>query len=537
MDVAAPGGDPSSSNDNDSRHWIAGAYWRGAGASYAWLSGTSQAAPHVAGLAGLLLALDASLTPDQLAQIITSSAVDVQSPGWDAFSGYGRIDVAAALAAILPPATATPTSTPTISPTPSPTFTASPTPTPSATPTPTPPARSRDDVRINSASANAQSYPALAIDSADNLTAIWRDRRSGVDSLYSAALAAGALNWGASLLLTGTEQISATGQIGLPGLGVREGVAVAVWHAGQANRNENNAFVSRLEQAKGRWSEPDPLSGDTTPTTSLSNPAIALAGDGTEIAVWEESSSFTRAGPFSRLFWSQSSGSSGTWSEELPLAFSSDSQHSARLAAAGSVVYAIWVESGGATGNRILTTQRSLTSTFWTLPTVLTASIDRLVSQPNIAADGDGNLLALWQEGSGVESGPAIYAAWKLAGSGWSTGQQVGGDRSVAGQFSPRLANNSQEVALVWRDTRADTGDIYIRWAAWPGGEWLPEQRVNQDEGTSEQSSPDVAIDQWGNTTVVWSDGRIAESAPDIYSRFIPAGERSRFFLPLLRKP
>lgn len=104
VDVSAPGGDPSSSSDTDERHWIPGAYWRGAGFSYAWLSGTSQAAPHVAGLAGLLLALDPSLTPDELTQIITSQTVDVQSPGWDPFSGYGRIDIAAALAAVIPAA-------------------------------------------------------------------------------------------------------------------------------------------------------------------------------------------------------------------------------------------------------------------------------------------------------------------------------------------------------------------------------------------------------------------------------------------------
>lgn len=103
VDVAAPGGDPSSSIDGDPRHWIPGAYWRGGGASYAQLSGTSQAAPHVAGLAGLLLAINPTLTPDQSAQIITDSAVDVQSSGWDPFSGYGRIDVAAALDQVTPP--------------------------------------------------------------------------------------------------------------------------------------------------------------------------------------------------------------------------------------------------------------------------------------------------------------------------------------------------------------------------------------------------------------------------------------------------
>jgi subtilisin family serine protease len=113
VDVAAPGGDPSGSSDSNSRSWIPGAYWRGSGVSYAWLSGTSQAAPHAAGLAALLLSLNPNLTPGQLQQIITSTAVDVQAPGWDEFSGHGRIDVKAALnaaasIAAAPPPTATP---------------------------------------------------------------------------------------------------------------------------------------------------------------------------------------------------------------------------------------------------------------------------------------------------------------------------------------------------------------------------------------------------------------------------------------------
>ena len=498
VDVAAPGGDPTSSSDNDNRHWIPGAYWRGSGFSYAWLSGTSQAAPHVAGLAGLLLALDGSFTPDQLTQLITGSAVDVQAAGWDQFSGYGRIDVAAALAAA---------------------------------------PRSKADAQVNDILTDSQDLPALAIDSANNLTALWRDRRSGTDALYSARLAADALEWSGNLLITGTKQISDTDRIGFPKLSATvEGMAVAVWHTGPTNSNENNAFVSLRESAKTVWNAPVSLGESTAFTISRSNPTVALAGDGTQTAVWEESTAFTRAGPFSSLVWSQSDGNSGAWSEALPLASSSNSQHSAKIIGAGNTIYAIWVEAGR-TGNYILTAQRSLPSTDWTPPTILARASDRSLAQPVIGADGDGNLLALWQEGSAPESGPTLYSAWKLAGGEWSKGQPVDGGGRGAGQFGPRLAKNSEEVALVWWDTRTDAGDIYIRWASWPGGEWLPEQRVNQDDSRTEQSSPDVAIDRWGNTTIVWSDARNPATAPDIYSRFMPAGDRFRLFLTYVAAP
>jgi subtilisin family serine protease len=65
--------------------------------------GTSQAAPHVAGLASLLLSQNNSRTPAQIKAIIESSAEDtVGDPiedvvGWDRYYGYGRINAYKAL--------------------------------------------------------------------------------------------------------------------------------------------------------------------------------------------------------------------------------------------------------------------------------------------------------------------------------------------------------------------------------------------------------------------------------------------------------
>jgi subtilisin family serine protease len=70
---------------------------------YAQMSGTSMATPHVSGLAALLWSLQDALTADQVTHVVTSTAHDVYTPGWDQRTGWGRIDAQAAVLHIVQP--------------------------------------------------------------------------------------------------------------------------------------------------------------------------------------------------------------------------------------------------------------------------------------------------------------------------------------------------------------------------------------------------------------------------------------------------
>jgi len=65
--------------------------------------GTSQATPHVCGLAALILAQNPALTPAQVKLVIETTAEDQvgdpveDTPGWDQYYGYGRINAQNAL--------------------------------------------------------------------------------------------------------------------------------------------------------------------------------------------------------------------------------------------------------------------------------------------------------------------------------------------------------------------------------------------------------------------------------------------------------
>ena len=91
IDVVAPGnyiyGLNYLSNTNYNSYW----------------GGTSQAAPLVSGLASLLLAQDASRSPDDIRSILTTTAEDEVGnptedlPGWDQYYGWGRVNAFNAL--------------------------------------------------------------------------------------------------------------------------------------------------------------------------------------------------------------------------------------------------------------------------------------------------------------------------------------------------------------------------------------------------------------------------------------------------------
>lgn len=65
--------------------------------SYAATSGTSMACPHVAGVVALMLSREPSLTPQQIRGRLIATADDIDVPGFDESTGYGKMNALRAL--------------------------------------------------------------------------------------------------------------------------------------------------------------------------------------------------------------------------------------------------------------------------------------------------------------------------------------------------------------------------------------------------------------------------------------------------------
>jgi subtilisin family serine protease len=67
------------------------------GGGYGWGSGTSFAAPIVAGVAALVISVNPGLTASQVRSILEQSADDLGPAGWDPSYGWGRVNAARAV--------------------------------------------------------------------------------------------------------------------------------------------------------------------------------------------------------------------------------------------------------------------------------------------------------------------------------------------------------------------------------------------------------------------------------------------------------
>src|SRR5256885_9814658 len=144
-------------------------------------------------------------------------------------------------------------------------------------------------------------------------------------------------------------------------------------------------------------------------------------------------------------------------------------------------------------------------------------------SEPHIAVDPVNPHLVhvVWTDSRSAVTGPDIYYANSTDGGlSFNPSIRVNDDVTSTEQGQPAIAvAPNRDVYVVWRDPRsaAKGPDIYFSKSSDLGATWSPNIYLNSDVGNAAQQDPTIAVDLAGTIYVAWTDGRNANTAPDIY--------------------
>ena len=542
LDVVAPGGNPTSSWDSDPNHWISSTYWEGSGSSYVMIVGTSQASPHVAGLAALLWSVNASLTNDEVQQIIQDTSEDLGITGWDQTFGWGRVDAAAAVAAAAGSATSTPTATPAASTTATATRTT--TSVPTATDTPSPPTATL---------AATQTPTATSIPAVSHTPTEIPSQTSTATPSATLAPATSTATTTSGPTPTATETSSPTPTRTLAptrtptdvppqpppapnnvrvnrdsGSAAQQSPALAsalrvfmVWL--DDTNGDEQVVSSSLAPGLSWWSRPKRVD-DAPEPAALDGARIAAGELGQVVAVWADD----RTGK-AQIFASRRTIGPGTWSpaERISDVTGSHQTYPDVVIDSQGTEYVVWEDWTAGTNRRGLRWSKHPKGGTWSPSQQVDPRVPRNQRAPSLAVGRGDSVHLVWENPD--PSSPSIRWSRLTPGEGaWGVPVTVTDPLGpiVAAPRSPDIAVDGSGTAhVIWQDFRNGDHDPDIFASRLPGGEtrWTRDRRVNHDAPGNAQTESALAVTTQGLAYAVWADERnmaplTVDRDPDIYS-------------------
>ncbi len=256
-------------------------------------------------------------------------------------------------------------------------------------------------------------------------------------------------------------------------------------------------YFGELELGKVRGSSADKAWGsaeliETDNAGNAYRPQIAIDNNGNAIAVWLQHDGTRwniRANRFDGTSWG---------SAELIETNNAGDAFDPQIAVDGNGnALAVWAQSDG-TRNNIWANRFDGTS--WGSAVLIETNNAGNAFAPQIAADNNGNALAVWQQSDGTRFN--IWAK-RFDGTSWGSATLISTNNAIGG-FVPRIAfDNNGNALAVWRQF-GGTPIISSIWAnRFDGTSWGSAELI-ENNNAGDGWEPQIAFDNNGNALAVW---------------------------------
>ncbi len=338
---------------------------------------------------------------------------------------------------------------------------------------------------IQSDNAGGAHSPQVALDASGNAVAVWQ-QSDGTRYNIRANRYTPSGGWGTATVIESDDAGDAQGpQVAMDG----SGNAIAVWY--QSDGTRTNIWANRYTPSGG-WGTAAVIETDNA--GDAQSPQVAMDGSGNAVALWHQ-----YAGSRFHVWANRYTPSGGWGTAALVETDNTGSALSPQVAmrADGSAV-AVWYQYAGTRTD--IWANRFTPSGGWGTATLIETDSAGSALYPQVAMDGSGNAVAVWQQSEGVRSD--VWANRYTPAGGWGTPTLVDTDYERHAQYPQVASDPAGNAVAVWHQSDGVRWNVWARHFKPPG--WGTAALIETDN-SGPAMSPQIATDGSGNAVAVWS--------------------------------
>ena len=335
-------------------------------------------------------------------------------------------------------------------------------------------------------------HPKIAFDGAGNAIAVWSQDDGSNYNIYANRYTASTGTWGTEELIESSSVANTVSpQIAVDG----NGNAIVVWQ--QSDGIDESIYANRYTASTDSWGTAELIESGNNGQAVQSQIAFDSAGDA--IAVWSQSD-----GGLSNIYINRYTAGAGWGTAELIATGDADNATRPQIAiGSNGNAIVVWSELSALGAKVSIYASRYTASTdSWGTEELLENSDDGHASDPQIAIDDDGNGVAVWWQPDSANL-RHIYSNRYTPGAGWGTEERIESSDDGHSNYPQIAIDGEGNVIAVWRqDDNINDGLLYANRYTANTGSWGTEALIGNGNGSVFQ--PQIAIDGEGNAIAVW---------------------------------